>query len=258
MKVFLINLDKNPERLAAADAQLRRVGVVYERFPAVYGKVLSAEECSKVYDDRWARRLTGYALQPGEIGCALSHIRIYERMVRESTPYALILEDEAYPTPMLPQILEALASQFFPSEPMVLLLGEGGSASKRGSRRQIPGTLYSMVELRRACRTHAYVVTLAAARRLARFLLPVVGPADWWGRMCAYGVVRLYAVDPIVVALNCAGGVSMVDELWGKPLSKRSFVVKWLRRGWRLWWKVYDGVRAHWARTFVWRRGGKR
>ena len=32
MKVFLVNLDKNPERLAAADAQLRMLGVEYERF----------------------------------------------------------------------------------------------------------------------------------------------------------------------------------------------------------------------------------
>ena len=54
MKVFLVNLDKNPERLAAADAQLRKLGVEYERFPAVYGADLpKAEKRQAVNRFRW-------------------------------------------------------------------------------------------------------------------------------------------------------------------------------------------------------------
>ena len=41
MNVFLINLDKETERLKFTDRQLKRSGVAYERIPAVYGKLLS-------------------------------------------------------------------------------------------------------------------------------------------------------------------------------------------------------------------------
>ena len=44
MKVYLINLDSETERLAAADAQLKRLGVEYERFPAVRGSALTKGE----------------------------------------------------------------------------------------------------------------------------------------------------------------------------------------------------------------------
>ena len=41
MKVYVINLDKNVERMLSMKAQLDRFGLVYERFPAIYGKQLS-------------------------------------------------------------------------------------------------------------------------------------------------------------------------------------------------------------------------
>lgn len=49
MRTFLINLDKDKDRLIAADTQLKRLGITYERFPAVYAKEMSKiERNSKV------------------------------------------------------------------------------------------------------------------------------------------------------------------------------------------------------------------
>lgn len=42
MKTFVINLEKNTDRLSAMSAQLSRLNVKYEVFRAVYGKDLSA------------------------------------------------------------------------------------------------------------------------------------------------------------------------------------------------------------------------
>lgn len=249
MNVFLINLDKNPERLAAADAQLRRVGVEYERFPAVYGKALSEAERGKVYDDRWARRISGKTLSLGEIGCALSHIRIYERMVREAIPYACILEDDAYPTPALSKALEAIEQKIDPNDSVVILLGEGQGRGIAGERIFLALTVYALDPIGGGLRTHAYVVTLAAARRLYAFLLPIVMPADDWGRLVNYGLIRLYAVNPLVVSVDCSGGTgTMISEDFGKGAKPRTFAQKWMRRAWRLFWREVDGMRAWWSR----------
>ena len=38
MQLFLINLDKDKDRLAIIDSQLRKLGISYERFSAIYAK----------------------------------------------------------------------------------------------------------------------------------------------------------------------------------------------------------------------------
>lgn len=43
MTVYLINLDQDQNRRLAAEAQLNRLAVSFQRIPAVYGKSLSAE-----------------------------------------------------------------------------------------------------------------------------------------------------------------------------------------------------------------------
>lgn len=252
MKVFLINLDKNPERLAAADAQLRKVGVDYERFPAVYGKALSEEEKARVYDDKWARRISGSSLNAGEIGCALSHIHIYERMVNDGIPYALILEDDVYPTPALPHVLAAIEQEVSLDESVVVLLGEGGGRGILGNRRKLKFSVYAIDEILGGLRTHAYVITLTAAKRLVPFLLPIVMPADGWGRMVHYGQIRLYTVNPLVVAVDCSEGMgSTIAEAFWKAPPQRTFVQKWRRRSWRLWWRIVDNFYAWRNRTLV-------
>lgn len=248
MKVFLINLDKNPDRLAAADAQLKRLGVEYERFPAVYGKALSEEEIATLADDEWARRLNGRSLSRGEVGCALSHIQVYEKMVREGIPIALVLEDDAYPMPPLKPVLRAIEEQISGESSTVILLGEGGGR-RDASRKRIflPVSVYALDAIVTGARTHAYVVTLGAARRLATFLRPVVMPADDWGRMVAYGQIRMYTICPLLVGLDC-GFETMISENWGQVAPKRTFVRKWIRRCWRLWWREHDNWRAWRAR----------
>ena len=80
MKVFLINLDRDQERLKAADAQLKALGVEYEWIPAVYGKSLSQEEKQrKVNRFRWWCAV-GRSMTDGELGCALSHAAVYRWM----------------------------------------------------------------------------------------------------------------------------------------------------------------------------------
>jgi glycosyl transferase family 25 len=66
------------------DAQLRRLGVAYERIPAVDGTKLARQEL-----DRVARRLTA-----GEIGCILSHQAVWRKIAAADERHAIVLEDD--------------------------------------------------------------------------------------------------------------------------------------------------------------------
>lgn len=65
-------------------------GIEYEFISEIYGKNLSDKELEKsVYDYK------NCFITLGKIGCALSHLKIYQKMLDENIPYALILEDDA-------------------------------------------------------------------------------------------------------------------------------------------------------------------
>lgn len=89
--IFVINLPVNTERRQAVEAQLRALGAQYEIVEGVYG---NDERVTNRYNEEMAIIEHGKPLTQGEKGCALAHALIYERIVREAIPYALILEDD--------------------------------------------------------------------------------------------------------------------------------------------------------------------
>lgn len=193
MKVFLINLNKNPERLAAADSQLRRVGVDYERFPAVYGKALTVEERR-----RSVRRFRGWCamgrrLMDGEVGCALSHIGIYRRMVEENVPCAMILEDDCKLAEAFPEALRVVDGWMDSTKPQVVLLTHHQGNVPNGEDgviHEICGEMF----------TEGYAITLEGARALLAANWPVITVADSWNRWVRQGDIRLYKYAPAVVS----------------------------------------------------------
>ena len=86
-KVYVINLEKEKERLNAFDTQMSKNRIKYERFNAIVG--------SKVLNDE---RLTDYCntfCTDGMKGCALSHRSIWEDVVKKGYQNVLICEDDA-------------------------------------------------------------------------------------------------------------------------------------------------------------------
>lgn len=93
-KVFLINLDKSTERRALCEAELNKYGIEFERVAGVYGKDLSADEVARIYDAKRNAKSYKKVLGLGELGCYLSHIKCWQKIVDEKLDYAVILEDD--------------------------------------------------------------------------------------------------------------------------------------------------------------------
>jgi len=86
-KVYVINMDKDTERLARFDEQMRQHKISYTRVPGVVGAALG-------YHDA----LSGFCNQfctAGMKGCALSHRAIWEDMLKNRYENVAIFEDDA-------------------------------------------------------------------------------------------------------------------------------------------------------------------
>jgi glycosyl transferase family 25 len=95
-KVYVISAKDNHERRAYMEKVLSDLDVQFKFFDAVMGKNLSNAEIDKVYDEEGAKnyKTSRRRLSKAEIGCALSHISIYKKIIEENLNNALIFEDD--------------------------------------------------------------------------------------------------------------------------------------------------------------------
>jgi glycosyl transferase, family 25 len=93
--IYVINMARDVARWQSMAAQIAELGLTCERVEAVDGRLLSAEQRKAVYSDFWFRLFHGRSASGGEIGCALSHRKIYALMIERGQEWVVILEDDA-------------------------------------------------------------------------------------------------------------------------------------------------------------------
>jgi len=94
--IFIVNLKKDIEKKQYMERILKKYKLKYEFVPAIYGKDLDSKIVKKVYNKKKAINLLGRELSLPEIGCALSHKNIYEKIVNEKIEKAIIFEDDIF------------------------------------------------------------------------------------------------------------------------------------------------------------------
>lgn len=200
MECFVINLPSDSARRAAISAQLEALNISFSVFSAVNGKQLGKEELERVYD-RDRAIMESHDLTSGEVGCALSHLGVYRLMVEKEIPHALILEDDAMLSDAVPEVIRLLEQQYASDTPMVVLLNyvekfKRLRVKKLGERHQVVDTYGGVPN------AHAYFITLAAARNLARGLHPIWLVADRWERFREMKFIQFKALVPYCVSLT--------------------------------------------------------
>src|SRR5271165_629224 len=89
--IFVINLDRSPDRLAAIAERLSELSLAFERVPAIAGATLSERDARAAVSKRFWR----HPPSRGEIGCYLSHIKALRAVLASGAEQAIILEDDA-------------------------------------------------------------------------------------------------------------------------------------------------------------------
>ena len=193
INVFLINLDKETERLKFVDKQLKDVGVFYQRISAVYGKLLSEEEKNASVNKFRCWCAYGQMLRDGEIGCGLSHYGIYRKMIEEKLDAVCVLEDDVILEQNFREQLEYAAKNIDRSRPQVFLLSNHTRETS------------NVQEIRKARAdmfTEGYIITRPAAELLLKVNFPMIVPCDHWGRWVKYYGLELFHVFPTVCSQN--------------------------------------------------------
>lgn len=106
VRIFLINLEEDQDRLATMDEQLSRLGLSYERFAAFRGTEIPPWLQEQFFD---AHGRQFAALGAGEIGCYASHLAVCRKVADENLEGpVLVLEDDVEIGPNLDEVLAAL------------------------------------------------------------------------------------------------------------------------------------------------------
>ncbi|MFV0430750.1 MAG: glycosyltransferase family 25 protein [Alphaproteobacteria bacterium] len=94
LSVYLINLDRSPDRLEKMTQKFNEVGLPFERFSGIDGKLLPKDIIAKIRkNQRWI-----HPLSLGEIGCYKSHMDVLQHFLENtSDEFLFVAEDDLYP-----------------------------------------------------------------------------------------------------------------------------------------------------------------
>jgi len=166
MKIFLINLDRRPDRLRHMTEILNGLGLPFTRVSAVDGMQLPMGEVR-----RWGN------LPPGATACFLSHRDCWKRVVDEALPYAVVLEDDLHLAPDAASLL--CHGDWVPTEADVVKL------ETRLCRTLVDKAVAAAVSGRSLHRlrsshmgTGGYIVTRKGAERLLSLSKRLEAPVD--------------------------------------------------------------------------------
>ena len=102
MHAYVVNLARSPERRAHIIAELEKSGIDYEFVDGVDGRDLDLHDAQTVEPSMLGKNW----FRAGVAGCALSHLRVYQKIIADGADRALVLEDDV----TLPADLGALVN----------------------------------------------------------------------------------------------------------------------------------------------------
>lgn len=238
--IYVINLDRDTERMDSIRANLDRMGLKFERLPAVMGK--DVPEWEKLVDMSayaWRNRLD--MPRAGEVGCTLSHLKAMETFLRTDAPWCVILEDDVEVLPACGEVLRTLGEKDDWDLVKLFNFHSGLPVKKRA----LAGGHRLVVHLTRTTSSAAYVVNRRAAETLLKSMRPISEQVDHaLDRPWETGL-RVRGIRPMPVVLapiaHTTSTIGYQDKKKGRPLGKAvklllSRAKKEIRRfGYGLW-----------------------
>lgn len=238
VSVFVINLARDQARRVHMESLLKKLAIRAEFVSAVDGKMLPST-ARQAYDAKKALRVYGVEMLDNELGCYLSHYRIYTRIVNEKLPYALIFEDDIDISPTLPSIVNGLVSEITPTW-LVVRLHSMRPKVVAAKTKKFKGKLIKQLphSALMQLNTHtlgagAYLISQAGAKRMLEYGAKIFMPIDQtMDRFWENGITP-YIVRPFPVTQLAAFDTSIGDRT-GNRNKGESFIQYLARRYQRL------------------------
>lgn len=194
-RLFVINLDRSPDRRRFMAERFDRLGMQHEFVAAVDGSALSQRDLAP-YNREKRLKAFGCDLTPNEIGCYLSHYRLFEKIVDENIPRAMVFEDDVVVADDFPDVVRSLSEA--PNDWEFIRLA--GTRPRRGREvARLCGDYRVVRLLNTACGAQAYLVNLRGARKLLTYGREMTRQIDLTIDRYWENGLRIMAVQPYPV-----------------------------------------------------------
>lgn len=95
LHIYIVSLKQDIEKREAISKTLQNFELKFSFIDAIYGKELSEDTISSIRAKSAGKLLARkFPLTPGEIGCTLSHLKVYQNILDNNLDWACILEDD--------------------------------------------------------------------------------------------------------------------------------------------------------------------
>jgi len=204
--VFVVSLKSAIDRRATLKSHLDSLGIQFEWFDAIRGDELSPPYRQEVNP--------AGNMSSGQLGCYLSHVHIYERIIAQALPVALILEDDTVLHPSVTTLLQTGCQQldfdycFLGSDDR----GDAGFVFYDAATPiplSEPHVAYPL-STGPFC-THAYCITLEGAKKRVACAYPARSAIDHYHHL-PY-TPRMMAVVPMLAFVNELSAVQSMSSL---------------------------------------------
>ena len=197
IKIFIINLRNEVDRRKHIVNELKKLNLEFEIFFAKKGSELTKKEIT-LYSKKEAFKNENRDLSLDEISCALSHIKIYKKIIESKYRLSLILEDDVVINKNLLNIFKNLNK--FPKN--WELINFYTDARKKVISRKIYENYQCVRFNERANRTCSYLIKMKTAEKLIKFALPIRFPADGLTGRNDLTNIYSYGLQPNIIQIK--------------------------------------------------------
>lgn len=209
MNVYIINLDRAPERLNYMRQTLSEMGLGFIRAAAVDGSKMTEPQRRQVQQP--SEKF--YYLGPGELGCFLSHRLCWKLAAEAEEPHACIFEDDIHLSPDAGDILHD--ASWIPGDADIIKV-ETNFAKTLVESNSLPAPCGRSVSrlLGKHTSSGGYIISKKCAQRLYDMTDVVTAPLDQFvfNPVCEiFNELKIYQLTPALCVQD-----SILSERTGK------------------------------------------
>lgn len=200
MHAYVINLARSQDRRAHITAELTKAGLDYDIVTAIDGRELDLSDADAVAPS-FADEIVCPA---GSAGAALSHLRVYEKILTDGLDRAMVLEDDVVLPAGIGRLADAVGGRMTGAEVALLSIDSPAPClmSREGAVNLSAGRVLALpLDVSQPRSAGAYVITREACERMLKSLPPVRVQADTWWFFYREGMldrVRCVVPQPVV------------------------------------------------------------
>jgi glycosyl transferase family 25 len=202
---YVINLDRDINRLHSITRNLEAAGLSFIRIPAVVGKEIANLE-QYINHSLYYKRNRRLFPKPGEVGCYLSHLKAMSTFLESPDPWCIILEDDAELLPDCKKVLRLL-SENTRWDIVKLFNFHSGMPIKKHA---LGDDYHLVIYLTRTTSCAAYAINRQAAQKILDQALPMSEQIDHAIDRPWETGLRIFGIRPMLATLSNTSLISTI------------------------------------------------